>query len=62
MKKRKNAVQLADDELFTAENLPFQRESVADFYPVIKQIDFTSKYASSKIQEGKICTNDGKLD
>ena len=54
--------QLTDDELFQAENLPFQRDTIVDFHPVIKQIDFTSKYASSKIQEGKIAANDGKLD
>ena len=36
---------LNDDEIFTYENLPFQREMIADFFPVLKHLNYTNKDA-----------------
>ena len=42
--------------------LPFQASMIAEFAPIVKLIDYNSKYASQTIQEGKVAANEGQLD
>ena len=35
---------------------------IAEFAPIVKLIDYNSKYASQTIQEGKVAANEGQLD
>ena len=36
---------LNDNEIFTYENLPFQKEMISDFFPVLKHLNYSNKDA-----------------
>lgn len=52
----------SDQEIFKRENLPFKEEHVADFFPTVKQMDYTNKSASQVIQEAKQATAENQLE
>ena len=53
---------LSDAEIFTYANLPFQPESVADFYPILKHLNMQNKDATILMQQARQSQADGQLD
>ena len=53
---------LSDEELFLYENLPFQAQDIADFFPILKHLQINNKDVTSLMQEAKTAQNDGQLE
>ena len=58
--KKQSQVQqtiLSDEELFVYENLPFQPQDIADFFPILKYLPLQNKDVSAFMQEAKSAHN-----
>jgi len=62
-KKQQNTQQplqlVSNEDLYKYSNMPFQRSIVADFYPIVKQLDYQNQDASQMMQEALAASNEG---
>lgn len=64
-KAKKQAKQdqvLPDEQIFLYENLPFQADSVGEFFPVLNHIEVTNKDAKILMQQGRQAQNEDNLE
>lgn len=50
---------MSNEDLYKYSNMPFQRSIVADFYPIVKQLDYQNQDASQMMQEALAASNEG---
>jgi len=50
---------LSDEELYTYENMPFHRSIVADFFPIVKHLNYQNQDASQMMQEAVAASSEG---
>lgn len=65
-KKQQNQQQqlvlVSDEELYTYANMPFHRGLIADFFPIVKHLNYQNQDASQMMQEAIAASNEGQFE
>jgi len=52
----------SDEELYKYTNMPFQRSIIADFFPIVKHLNYQNQDASQMMQEAIAASAEGQYE